>query len=369
MSRSDARVEARLRELCGLGLSGPQLAPLLFAELQAAVPFFTGTYLWFGPEGIVDWYITRPETGPLVRLYSERYFSGLEALIWATTAETVGTERGPHHLDEILRVPKAAYRPHPIYNEILRPGDCHTFIRTLVLDDDKPVGAFHIARAAHERDFDAHDLRLVARLEPFIAHALSRHDAPARPDGAEVDADTGLAVLDSAGRLCWLSASVRELLAMACGAPVVADVALPLGLQHAVQALISIARGAPDAGVPEWRTRNAWGSFDARVFWLEPASRGESMIGVELRRRVPQRLRIAEAVRELGLPQRQAQVCSRLASEESETAIAQQLGVTRNTVVYHRRQIYNRLGIDSRAQLVDALLNGGDPRGRSRRLS
>lgn len=40
----------------------------------------------------------------------------------------------------------------------------------------------------------------------------------------------------------------------------------------------------------------------------------------------------------------------------SEEAIASKLGLSRNTVVYHRRQIYNRLGVDSRRELATRVL-------------
>jgi hypothetical protein len=233
MSRSDARVEAGIRELCGLGLSGPQLAPLLFAELQAAVPFVNGLYMWLGPEGITDAYFNRPEIAATLGLYRERYFSDAEAPLWGTIDEAARTEHGPHHLDDFLRVSKAAYHRHPIYNEILRPIDSHTFVRTVVLDDGQPVGTFAIGRAARERDFDARDMQLLARLEPFVACALGRHDAPLHPDDQGADAGSGLVVLDACGRMCWMSAPMRELLAMACGSATVADAALPPGLQPA----------------------------------------------------------------------------------------------------------------------------------------
>ena len=63
-----ARAEGRIRQLCCLGLSGPVLAPWLFRELNAAVPFETCVHIWLGPTGPSDAYFNAPEIGGSLRL-------------------------------------------------------------------------------------------------------------------------------------------------------------------------------------------------------------------------------------------------------------------------------------------------------------
>ncbi len=273
--------------------------------------------------------------------------------MWPTMAEAARTEVGPHHVQQVLRVSNAAYQRHPIYNEILRPCGGEAFLRMMVRDGTTPVGAFNVGRGSRDRDFDGDDLRALTRLEPFIAHALRSHDAAVAPETC--DADRAMVVVDGGARVRWRSPGAGRLLSLAQGS-VMAPAALPDGLLDTVRALGSIAHAQPSAQVPTWRSDNAWGSFVARAHWLEPEEPAESLIGIELERRVPLPLRLFEAVREQRMPPRQGEVCLLLALGRTQEQIADELKVTRNTVVYHRRQIYNRLGVESRRGLRERLI-------------
>ena len=356
MNRSAAlgRAEARLRQLCCLGLPGPVLAAPLFAELHNVVPHETCLHLWVGPQGPVDAYFNVRDVGESVQRYADAYFKRLECEVWPTMEEALRTEVGPHHVHQVLRIPKSAYHRHTLYNEVLLRSGTHTFVRMMVRDGGAPAGAFNVGRGPRDPDFDDADLRTLARLEPFIAHALRSREPMATQETC--DADTALLVLDREGKRRWQSASAQQLLALAAGSAL-AQPGLPAGLQRAVRALLQVETGDADAAVPRWCTRNAWGSFVARAYWLAPAEPAASLIGVHLERRVPLALGLYEKVRDANLPPRQGEVCLRLALGRTQEQIASELGVSRNTVVYHRRQIYNRFGAESREGLRERLLS------------
>lgn len=349
------RAELRFRQRCCLAMSGPIMAPLVFRELHTLVPFANCMYMWLGRNGPVDAYFNVPEVGDLIHLYAERYFQEREAELWSTMNEAAarGAEFGPHHVFQVLRVPKASYLRHPIYNEIVRPSGAHTFIRFLVRDGRVPVGSFNIGRGLHDRDFNDAELRTMARLEPFISHALALRKEMPLSDFC--DDSTAMVVADRSGQVRWLSPSAKALLPLMHGSAL-APAVLHDGLQRTIRALVGIERGQADAGIPTWRASNAWGRFTARAYWLQPQESAESLVGILLERKVPREVRLMDSLRRLSLPARQEQVCRLLASGRSEEQIAHELGLTRNTVVYHRRQIYNRLMVDSRAQLVQSLI-------------
>ena len=355
------RAEMRFRQLCCQESSAPLIAPMLFRELQTVLPFASCLYMWLGPNGPVDAWFNVPEVGQYLPLYAERYFRRVETDVWATTDEAFATQFGPHLLHQVLRIPTATYYRHEIYNEIFRPSNVHTFIRLLVRDGGKPAGTFSISRGVNERAFDENDLRVVRRLEPFIKHALvvrERETAQPRDDVADaVEDESGLLIVDLAGRICSASPSALHLLTLAQGSRLASPV-LHAGLMHMIRRLEHTLRGQPALAVPVWTTTNAWGQFVARSYWLN-APNAELQIGVHLQRRIPRRLRMLANLHRQCLPPRQEQVALLLVSGSSEDQVARALGLTRNTVVYHRRQIYNRLEVDSRAGLIGKL-NGRD---------
>jgi DNA-binding NarL/FixJ family response regulator len=79
------------------------------------------------------------------------------------------------------------------------------------------------------------------------------------------------------------------------------------------------------------------------------------LIGIFLERKVPRSVRMLENLHRLSLPGGQERVALLLALGRSEEQIALELSLTHNTVVYHRRQIYNRLDISNRSSLVAML--------------
>ncbi len=348
-----ARAESRLRQLCCLGMPGPVVAPMLFRELNEVVRFETCFHMWLDAEGPIDAYFNTPEAGPCFALYKDSFFGAREAEVWSTMAEASRTEVGPHHVHQVLRMSKTAYERHPIYNEIVRPCGGEVFVRTIVRDGDTPVGAFHVARRAHDRDFGPDDLRALRRLEPFIAHALRSRDGLATTESCDADRAIGVVAVD--GGLRWRSPQADRLLSLA-HVSTSAPATLPAGLRDAVRALVDVADALPDAQAPNWRCDNAWGSFVARAYWLEPTEPAQSLIGIEIERRVPLTLRLYEALRDAALPERQAEVGLLLALGRTHQQIADKLRISRNTVVYHRRQVYNRLGVDSYEGLRERLL-------------
>jgi len=58
----------------------------------------------------------------------------------------------------------------------------------------------------------------------------------------------------------------------------------------------------------------------------------------------------------LQLPRREAEVCMHIAKGLSSRAIAEQLGISVNTVLTYRKRIYTRLGINSQNELLRLML-------------
>jgi DNA-binding CsgD family transcriptional regulator len=78
-------------------------------------------------------------------------------------------------------------------------------------------------------------------------------------------------------------------------------------------------------------------------------------VALHITRRMARGARLLSALQALGLPRRQQELAWWLARGLSESQIAERMGISANTVVYHRRQLYMRMGAASREDLLAAL--------------
>ena len=345
------RVEQRFRQICCLSVSGPLLAAMLFRELQNVLPFASCLYVWLGPTGLVDVCFNVPEVGQYLSLYAEAHLRGAEATVWATTDEAALGQIIPRLLPQLPRLLSAACPRHWLGNEV-QPSNAHTSIRLPICDHGRPTGSLTVSRGPLDREFALSDARTLHRLEPFITRALAqRREVPVTD---LVHEDAAMMIVDSLGRIQSLSPSAAVLLPLSQGSAL-APVDLHEGLRRIVRRLNRLARGERSTEVPAWSVTNAWGHFAARAYCLGPPSAAGSRIGIFLERKVPRSVRMLEHLHHLSLPSGQERVALLLALGRSEEQIARELSLTRNTVVYHRRQIYNRLDINDRSSLVALL--------------
>lgn len=351
------RAEARFRQMCCLSVNGRLLAPMLFRELHSVLPFASCLYMWLGDAGPVDAYFNIPEVGQYLPLYAEEHFRRAEASVWATTDEAAASQFGPHMLEQVLRISRPAYFRHPLYNEIMKPSNVHSFIRLLIRDKgQRPVGTFTIGRGPQDREFDEADRATLHRFEPLICHAFDA--CKEGLSGDTVEDESALIIVDASGRIQSLSPSARALLPLSQGSTL-APVAVHEGLLQALRTLVNMDLARGRAAAPEWSTTNQWGRFTARAYWMEETGSPRTTIGIFLARRIPRDLKILAGLHRFSLPSRQEQVALLLALGRSEEQAARELGISRNTLVYHRRQVYNRLDVESRKSLMACLLNGG----------
>lgn len=330
------------------------LAPLLFAKLQDVLPYSVCGYSWLSREGPSDASFSDNGIAPIAQRYSDAYFLSRERDIWMTIDEAARAQMGPHHFRQGLRVPLSDYYRHPIYGEIARPAGLHNFMRFVESDRGRPTGFMMLGRITGERDFDDDDMRRLRRLAPFIAAALNSSPAPTQVN--ECAQDTAMLIANSAAQVRWSSPEAHRLFWLAAGRSPPAP-GWPQLLMLAVATLAEIRRGAMRAAPPHLRRSNAWGGFAIRAYWLTPDEPHTSLVGLTIEHRVPRPLRALSVLQGLNLPPRQVAVGVRITRGYSDDQVAQELGISKNTVVYHRRQIYNRLGVSSRQELTRRLFD------------
>ena len=354
--------------MASLDTGGPQcIAPVLQA-LHGLIGFDAGCYIHTdagtGGEGELHVHMENPAMQAAMPDYFDPRIlkSELQVLHRSSQqmAETLRLEWGVRMLPQMVKVPLPELLRSDFYNVVLRPGgvgDCMSLV--LRTPQGEGIGTFKLYRQGWSRPFTPQDAAALERLHPSLARALQ----PGELDAADTEIGAqGLLVATPAGRLQWASPGADALMALAFGARWRSRLSgsLPPAVQLLLQRLFW-PQHPPDGGeapppLPQLELRNANGWFSLRATHLAAAGGGVGeAAAIHITQRVARGARLQAALRALGLPRRQQELAYWLARGLAEPHIAERMGVSINTVAYHRRQLYAALGVQNRQALAARL--------------
>lgn len=360
------RAEARIKQLCCLGLASEAVVPALLRELHELIPSHSNGFYWASASGrIGNAYNEFPEAQSIERLYiKEAYNTGTRA-VTRSLGEAIQYEHGVVRDRQTLKVSERDFYRSDFYNQLLRPLGYGRLLRLVLRGSARECGVLQMQRRLKEPDFTDRDVRRLASLEPFLAHALTRHESP-REEPLVDSGESGMIMADHDGRPLGFSPQGRHLLHLAShphrGRD--DDASLPKDLPPEVTAicrrLMKVRAGQSVAEAPVARLDNVWGRFVFRAYLLDGPLGASGIIGISVNREVPLLVQLVHGTRHYALSPRQAQTAVLLAGGLSHQAIAERLGIARNTVISHARWIYNKLAIHDSAALRERLLARGD---------
>jgi DNA-binding CsgD family transcriptional regulator len=125
------------------------------------------------------------------------------------------------------------------------------------------------------------------------------------------------------------------------------------------QALQGVFNGDPHtARPPMWHHGNPWGHFTFRAYWLEPAKPGtEGLIGITVQLQESVLLQCLRRMQEVRLSAREAEVGLWLLRGYTTQKIVERLYISVHTVIDHLRNLYEKLDVHGREELITKLLN------------
>ncbi|VTU21465.1 helix-turn-helix transcriptional regulator [Variovorax sp. RA8] len=347
----------RIRQLSCLDVTGPHLAPLLLRELRGVLAFDTGGYFHPGADGRLESFMEAPDIQAMVPIYLDERLQRDERRVARSYEQAARTEIGPQVRDQLIKVPWAEFQRSDYNNVLLRPVGLHDCVSLMPRHaDGRPVGSIKLYRRTTLLDFRSDELHEFARLERFLAVALTPPEGTAASH--EMDAQgTEMLVATPEGRLLWMSAQGAALMAAAFGSHWRPSGQLPDSLKLVLQRLAWVRSGHNASDAPRLEIRNAHGLFTIRGCSLHAAAAGEpEVVGIQITLHVHRALRLLQALRLLSLSPRQSEIGFWLARGLSEPEIAQRMKLSLHTVVYHRRQLHDRLGTRNRKELLARLL-------------
>ena len=266
-------------------------------------------------------------------------------------------------LGQLLKVDRRTWERSDIYNLIFRSLGYCDGLRLAVRDRGRPLVGVLVSRSAGESEFAPRDLDLLVTIEPYLAHAFERSLSRSPLVESDAEEDEGLVIADRNGRVRYLSPHARVLLFYATH-PEIAPGKLrpaekptvPAPVTRLVQRLVQVFEGDARAAPPVHHHHNSWGHFAFRAYWLEGKGAEPPLIGIRVSRLEPLPVRVLRHMERLPLSERQVEVSLHMASGLTYAEVAERLGVSRTTAIFHAQQVFNKLGVASRAELQAKLM-------------
>ncbi len=366
LSVSEKRAIARIRRLCCLGLGGQIAIPALLGELHALIPSTNNHFMWAGPDLELANFYGEGDLLQSMPLYFSEFHKKREQDVIFTFPDVMRRNRKSEVVtfDEcFLKVDRRTYERHDFYNAILRPHGIDSMLHLKLAEHGRGLGILHVSRQNGDPEFEDRDRTFLEWIAPFAAHAL----APGRPDEQFVESeDRGLTIATPAGEIQHLSPQAHRLLVLAMH-PELSSAAmpwvgpgplLPPEVARLCQDLVQIFEDKAPLAAPVCQLTNPWGAFTFRAYWFDRGASAWPLIGITVERLEPLALKLWRRAEELPLTGRELEVCQLLALGRLRAEIAERLGVSENTAINHCRNLYGKLGVHSRAELVEKLNAG-----------
>jgi DNA-binding CsgD family transcriptional regulator len=235
------------------------------------------------------------------------------------------------------------------YRDLLLPAGIPHELRAAFVIRGRVWGAVHIARRATSGPFSQQDAAALAAVSAAVGRGIRaslRFDAARRVTG--VDAP-GLIVLGPGDEVELITPPARELLgAISTGAADYADGELPA----TVHSLASFFRAAPLAtqtgsNVVTVPADDGWVTLHASL----PGPAGDGRVAIVIERATAARSATVR-LEAFGATAREREVATLLARGLSRADIAEALVLSPHTIEDHTKNLYEKLGVASRQELV-----------------
>ena len=353
---------AAIRQLCSLRLDSRFLIPQFLKLLHDYIPSYANVYFWIGMNGdIEDVYDERPDAYKLIPTYFSQYWNNHERDIFDGWSSTLNFGRSVS-MDCLWTVDRKRFLRHSFYNEFLGQLSFYWGLHRPIKVGYKIHGILQLHRAKNDQDFAAEDRLKLDQIARHLEYALGLPKQ--NPDDQTLlPSNTGLIRVDTEGRILSFSPGAEQLFALVHSERSMADSSSisysrlsPL-LKVPVQRLLYAAEGKNTAP-PNIAVNNRWGKFraDAYLMLSDQSKEACPHILIRLEHFKPSQILLFEKLEKHLLTDRQTDICINIGLNKQYKQIAAQLGIATSTVISHKKEIFERLQINSRHELVDKLL-------------
>lgn len=359
-----AQLRVHIRQLCCLGLPGEQLMPPLLKGVRELVGAESAAFFWVDASGdMTKLYAERTLPEAAMKLYFERYYATGESAFRSTFIERAS------QADAVMTVSASeATENSPYYSDIMAQLEAHHVLYGIVRAHGQAIGQLSLYRPKGARPFSAAQRTDLNGIMRYVAHGVSQPAPGTAVTGEDFRdaADDAVFMMRVDGALGRLSIAAQKLLSLATQGQIgpdeaangLADTARPV-LRGLGDRLRSALAGS-DVAPPVLIIDNTWGRFVLRAYAVSDGPlEDDTMVAVRIVRQEPMLLRFVDALNGLGLSPQQREIAAGLARGASNQELAEELGVSVNTIAYHIKQVFQRLDTHDRQAMIGKVLGKG----------
>jgi DNA-binding CsgD family transcriptional regulator len=356
MKCKQSKALAKIRQACCLGLPSRSFMPIVIAQLRTMIPAACGQFTWASESGRISnfWSDTfLPRRTAWIILHHKRYAA--DAGIGFRDLVLFGAATG-----NLRAMWGRGFEHSATYAAVFEPYGFKWFLDGVVRDAMRPYGCFALIRRSDAPDFSADEEECLARALPYVAHAMRIETCA--PSRFVRSGRSALVVCDAQGEVLEWSERAQQLAVYALVDTIDLDARIE-GVEFAqarralrdIVGTLGARLGDADTSdaLPVHVQRNGWGEFVFRAYRLGDA--GAPRLGVLIEQCVPFEAHLLEQVNATGLSLRQKEVALLGAKGLPNAQIARQLNLTPQTVKDYFKDIYLRLQINSREELLQRL--------------
>ena len=351
----------KIRQLCGLRPRAHNLIPRVLHHLHDYVPSSINVFAWVDENREIDHiYSESAEFYEVLPNYFELVKNGQTLDIFEGLAQAIQF-RNSLTTDEIWKVDRRTFYRHSLYNEVFRPAGTTVALCRSIRSVKGAEGTMMLFRSANDSDYSTQEAKEVDKIALHIEYALSVQsmsldDYPNAPLNSEI------ILVNSDCEIVYQSDGARQLLMMFeieghKSGPSSMQSKTGLVLTALVKNLMALSKGR-DVLPPQIALTNKWGRFRATAFLMNPVELGQikPLVTIQLEQFVPMEILLLEKLDQFKLTPRQRDVCLQISMRKPYSEIAKTLGISKSTVISHKKEIFQRLEINDRHQLADRVI-------------
>ncbi|PVY75758.1 DNA-binding CsgD family transcriptional regulator [Tamilnaduibacter salinus] len=349
-------IRDRLEVLTGLAMAPAAAVPDALDLLEDAIPQTMGSMLiWASGTGEVAGGFSRLigiEKG--LAAYAEGFGNTAreESLSGATFRQEMRRQTRSRRLTDIIQMSREAFRRTDVYQQMLAPWGIDDMARCVVSHGDAALGGLVVFRPGGSPPYTNAELKTLDVGADLIGRLLQCRSREAVPGVDEVA--PGMAELDTDGGLIRATRAFRLHLAMQNQTepgttPANFDFRIPPELLQAARTLKDPPRSM--------MVDSVWGSFRLTLDRFLDSG----VIGLTSHRRIPAGLCMFRRILDADLSKRQRQAACALAEGASFHDMAERWAISRNSVITHVNNLYDKLGVTGKSDLMNRYVWSSDP--------
>lgn len=353
---SRAKDLALLRLLCSSGIDLMAQMPLLSECLHRLVPSFSLSMI-------------RVDERCVPRAHYSEFFSEASHALFAASGDHFAT-RSPDPAAFANLMANASpvgalvenrpeYTDGVIYQHLFQPNGIHHTLDVALRDGTQPLAILGIFRERRAPGFARQDVQLVRSVYDHLVHACRAPDTSRGFD----EVDSGMLVLDQAGRIAWASAAARGWLAEASFGSE-RTLLLEQGVvPEACRELLAMVRRArsltrvPDetsaTRAPHVSIPVPGGRLGLRGYALDDARGGPGgHVGVQVSLELDRGVRTLRALHASELTPQQMRIAWGMTEGLGNAALCASLELGASTLKSYQKDMYRRLDVSNGKELV-----------------